>query len=119
MTTAAANASGQSAPVRKSAARVKTGNDAASVRPTEVPWVFAMYESPPHDAHFVGSAADDHALACMRIVSALQCGQRAIFVRSNDPVERPTTVPAPHRRARNPLRARCGHIARTTAPMRC
>src|SRR5689334_1749879 len=31
------------------------------------------------------------------------------WVQSNDSVERPTTVPLPHRRARNPLRARGGH----------
>src|SRR5437868_8040293 len=38
---------------------------------------------------------------------------------SNDPVERPTWMPIPHRRARNPLRARGGHRSLAAAPTRC
>ena len=42
-----------------------------------------------------------------------------LFVRSNDPVERPTSTAVAHRRARNSLRARCAHDEPQSAPTYC
>src|SRR5258706_9576064 len=41
------------------------------------------------------------------------------YLPPNDRVERPATAAIPHRRARNPLRARCGHDVSRSAPTCC